>query len=93
MVGQSLYFFPRIPSETARGNITMPVGTSFDVVDAYVEKMSNAAKTLQDKYRDEDGNSIILNTLAITSGEKGRVRFEIIPADKNDTGIGTAQLS
>lgn len=85
-------FFPRIASETARGNVTMPVGTSFDVVDAYVEKMSNAANTLQEKYRDEDGNSIILNTLAITSEEKGRVRFEILPADQNDTGIGTQQL-
>lgn len=85
-------FFPRIASETARGNVTMPVGTSFDVVDAYVDKMSKAAKQLQEKYRDENGDSIILNTLAITSGEKGRVRFEIVPADKNDSGIGTAQL-
>tara|TARA_R110002167_G_scaffold334010_1_gene541119 strand:+ start:16959 stop:20057 length:3099 start_codon:yes stop_codon:yes gene_type:complete len=85
-------FFPRIASETARGNITMPVGTSFDVVDAYVDKMSKAAKVLQDKYRDENGESIILNTLAITSEEKGRVRFEIVPADENDSGIGTAQL-
>jgi multidrug efflux pump subunit AcrB len=85
-------FFPRIASETARGNVTMPVGTSFDVVDAYVEKMSNAAKTLQDKYRDDNGESIILNTLAITSQEKGRVRFEILPADQNESGIGTAQL-
>ncbi len=85
-------FFPRIASETARGNITMPVGTSFDVVDAYVDKMSKAAKTLQDKYRDENGDSIILNTLAITSEENGRVRFEILPADENDSGISTAQL-
>ena len=85
-------FFPRIASETARANVTMPVGTSFDVVDAYVDKMSKAAKTLQDKYRDEDGNSLILNTLAITKEEQGRVRFEILPADKNDTGVGIAQL-
>lgn len=85
-------FFPRIASETALGSVTMPVGTSFDVVDSYVEKMSNSAKLLQDKYRDEQGQSLILNTLAITSEEKGRVRFEILAADKNTTGIGTAQL-
>lgn len=85
-------FFPRIASETALGSVTMPVGTNFDVVDSYVEKMSNTAKLLQDKYRDEQGQSLILNTLAITSEEKGRVRFEILPADKNTTGIGTAQL-
>ena len=85
-------FFPRIASETALGSVTMPVGTSFDVVDSYVEKISNSAKLLQDKYRDEQGQSLILNTLAITSEEKGRVRFEILAADKNTTGIGTAQL-
>ena len=85
-------FFPSIPSETARADLTMPAGTSFDVVDGYVQKMSNAAKILQDKYRDEDGNSVILNTLAITSNESGRVRFEILPADQNTTGIGSRQL-
>ena len=85
-------FFPRIPSETARADLTMPAGTSFDVVDSYVQKMSDAAKTLQEKYRDEDGNSVILNSLAITRNEIGRVRFEILPADKNTTGIGSQQL-
>ncbi len=85
-------FFPRIASETARANLTMPVGTSYDVVDGYVEKMANAAALLQDKYRDENGQSVILNTLAITSNESGRVRFEILPADQNNTGVGIRQL-
>lgn len=85
-------FFPRIASETARANLTMPVGTSYDVVDSYVEKMSKAASLLQDKYRDENGNSVILNTLAITRNETGRVRFEILAADQNETGIGIRQL-
>lgn len=85
-------FFPRIASETARANLTMPVGTSYDVVDRYVEKMSKAAGILQDKYRDEDGNSVILNTLAITRNELGRVRFEILPADQNNSGVGIRQL-
>ena len=85
-------FFPRIASETARANLTMPVGTSYDVVDSYVEKMSKAASLLQDKYRDEKGNSVILNTLAITRNETGRVRFEILPAHQNETGVGIRQL-
>ncbi|GHF92881.1 efflux RND transporter permease subunit [Thalassotalea marina] len=85
-------FFPRIASETARANLEMPVGTSYEVVDSYVEKMANAAAQLQDKYRNEDGNSVIINILAITRNETGRVRFEITPADKNDSGIGTPQL-
>jgi multidrug efflux pump subunit AcrB len=85
-------FFPRIASETARANLTMPVGTSYDVVDSYVEKMSKAASLLQDKYRDANGNSVILNTLAITRNETGRVRFEILPAEQNETGVGIRQL-
>lgn len=85
-------FFPRIASETARANLSMPVGTSYDVVDGYVEKMADAAAKLQEKYRDEDGNSVIINILAITRNEVGRVRFEILPADQNETGVGTRQL-
>ncbi|WP_286267251.1 efflux RND transporter permease subunit [Thalassotalea atypica] len=89
-------FFPRIPSETARATLTMPVGTSFDVIDGYVEKMSNAAALLKEKYTNEAGDSVIVNILAITGGgrsdNEGRVRFEIIPADKNDTGITIRQL-
>jgi len=85
-------FFPRIASETARVNLSMPVGTSYDVVDGYVKKMADAAALLQDKYRDENGQSVILNTLAVTRNETGRVRFEILPADQNNTGIGIRQL-
>jgi len=85
-------FFPRIASETVRANLTMPVGTSYDVVDSYVEKMSQAAALLQEKYRDDNGESLILNTLAVTHNEKGRVRFEILAADKNTSGIGSRQL-
>ncbi|WP_286235775.1 efflux RND transporter permease subunit [Thalassotalea sediminis] len=85
-------FFPRIASETARANLNMPVGTNYDVVDSYVKKMADAAKLLQDKYRDENGDSLILNVLAITRNEVGRVRFEILPADQNESGVGTRQL-
>ncbi len=88
-------FFPRIPSETARAELTMPVGTSFDVMDSYVARMSDAAKQLQEKYADDNGDSVILNILAITGGRDsnvGRVRFEVLPADKNDTGVEIQQL-
>lgn len=85
-------FFPRVPSETARVTLNMPIGTSFNVVDAEVEKMVAAAKTLQEKYRDEHGRSVILNTLSMTSNETGRVRFEILPANENNTGVGISQL-
>ncbi len=85
-------FFPRVPSETAKAEVTMPAGTSFSAVDSIVEKMQNAAGVLQDKYRDGNGDSLIINTLAITAGETGKIRFEILPADQNDTGITMAEL-
>ena len=89
-------FFPRIPSETARATLTMPVGTNFDVIDSYVEKMSNAASTLKEKYKNDEGESVITNILAITGGgrneNEGRVRFEIIPAHENNSGVTIRQL-
>ncbi|MGB1198418.1 MAG: efflux RND transporter permease subunit [Thalassotalea sp.] len=85
-------FFPRIPSEVVRATVSMPIGTTYDVVDGYVERMVKAVNTLQDKYTDEEGNSVILNSMAITRNETGRVMFEIIPADSNTTGVGSRQL-
>ncbi|WP_371188734.1 efflux RND transporter permease subunit [Thalassotalea maritima] len=85
-------FFPRIPSETVRADVTMPIGSSFEVVDNYTVRMANAAQQLQDKYRDDDGGSLILNILATTQGNQSRVRFEIIPAEQNTTGIGSREL-
>ncbi|QBY03580.1 efflux RND transporter permease subunit [Thalassotalea sp. HSM 43] len=85
-------FFPRIPSETVRANVNMPIGSSFDVVDNYTVRMADAAKQLQDTYRDENGDSLILNILAITKGSESRVRFETIPAEKNQTGVDSRQL-
>ncbi len=89
-------FMPRIPSETVRASLTMPVGTSYDVVDSYVVKMANAAKQLQKQYKNGEDESLILNILAITGGRggsnKGQVRFEIQPAEKNISGISSSQI-
>jgi len=60
--------------------------------------MSDKAKELQDKYRDEDGQSVILNILATTGGRggssnTGSVRFEIMPAEKRESDIGSRELA
>ncbi len=91
-------FFPRIPSETVRANVTFPAGTPFDVTNKYIVLMADKAKELQDKYRDEDGESVILNILASTGGRggtsnTGSVRFEITPAEERESNIGSQQLS
>ena len=92
-------FFPRIPSETVRVNLTLPTGTPFEVTNKYVIDMSDKARQLQDKYRDEEtGDSVILNILATTGGRggasnSGSVRFEITPAESRDSDIGSRELA
>jgi len=92
-------FFPRIPSETVRVNLTLPTGTPFEVTNKYVIDMSEKAQQLQDKYRDPDtGESVILNILATTGGRggvsnSGGVRFEITPAEKRESDIGSRELA
>ncbi|MDP7593321.1 MAG: efflux RND transporter permease subunit, partial [Litorilituus sp.] len=91
-------FFPRIPSETVRANITMPVGTPFEVTNTFVIDMTTKARQLQDKYRDIDsGDSVILNVLATTGGRggvshSGRVQFEITPPEQRKSSITSRQL-
>jgi len=95
-------FFPRVPSETARASLVMPAGTAFSITDNYVNRILDAALTLQQKYRDPDtGDSIILNILA-TSGSsggsgsgqsnQGRVVFEIEPPETRSLEISSTEL-
>jgi multidrug efflux pump subunit AcrB len=90
-------FFPRIPSETISMSLTMPTGTPFEVTDKFIRKISDSAEELQEKYIDEDGQSIVLNILAITGGRggtthQGRVRFEISPPEERESTITSRQL-
>jgi len=90
-------FFPRVQSDTARASLTMPSGTPFEVTDRYIVRMVEAARELQDTYRDPDtGESAILNIYS-TSGtggstEEGRVRFELLPAEQRDESISTSRI-
>lgn len=87
-------FFPRIPSETVRMNLTMATGTPFEVTDRHVRDISDAAYQMKQKYTDENGESIILNVLAVTGGNglRGWVRFEIVPPEQRESKITSRQL-
>lgn len=91
-------FFPRVPSETVRASLTMTTGTTFEVTNQYIVKMSDKAEELRDKYVDaETGQSVILNVLASTGGRGGSsnvgsVRFEIIPPEQRESSITSADL-
>lgn len=94
-------FFPRIQSETARAVLAMPNGTAFEVTDRYIQRMTEAAQRLQEKYRDaETGESVILNILSSSGSgsggdngsHQGRVMFEIIPPEKRTSTVTSADL-
>jgi multidrug efflux pump subunit AcrB len=91
-------FFPRIPSETVRVNLTLPAGTPFEVTNNYIISMADKAELLRQKYRDEQtGQSLILNVLATTGGRggqanAGQVRFEIIPPEQRLSSITSREL-
>lgn len=64
--------FQAIEGETVTANLTMPVGTPFEVTNRHAEKMVDAVRTLQEKYVDpETGESLIINILSST-GSAGR---------------------
>ncbi|MDP4984249.1 efflux RND transporter permease subunit, partial [Pseudoalteromonas tunicata] len=91
-------FFPRIPSETVRVNLTLPAGTPFEVTNKFILRMADKAHELQEKYIDEDsGKSVIINILATTGGRggasnSGGVRFEIIPPEQRSSDITSREL-
>ncbi|WP_462165213.1 efflux RND transporter permease subunit [Pseudoalteromonas xiamenensis] len=93
-------FFPRIESETARVNLTMPTGTPFEVTDGHIDRMVKAALELKDKYTDpETGQSVILNVLSSSgssgsnnSSSTGRVRFEIQSPEVRVMDVSSVQL-
>lgn len=94
-------YFPRIQSEIARVSLQMPEGTPFEVTDSYVEKITNAALKLQEKYRDDDGNSVVEHIFSSSgstwgggsaSSNIGRVMIEMMPPEKRDESITSTKL-
>lgn len=96
-------FFPRTQSDTARGSLTMPVGTPFKTTEKHVQKMAAAAEKLQLKYIDpETQQSIITNifsSVGSTGGSSkpqshlGRVMFQIVPPEVRTLSISSQQLA
>ena len=89
-------FFPRVQSEVASANLVMPAGTPFEVTSRHVERMTAAAQTLQQKYRDPDGDSVIRAVLSTSGADKqshrGRVRFEIASPEARTLTVTSSEL-
>jgi multidrug efflux pump subunit AcrB len=90
-------FFPKVQSELARAHLEMPIGTPVEVTDRYVLSMLEAARTLQEKYRSEQGEELIRNIMGTTgsvggSSHKGRVIFEITSPEERTLDISSREL-
>ncbi|HIO91980.1 MAG TPA: efflux RND transporter permease subunit [Leucothrix mucor] len=98
-------FFPRVQSEFGRVNIIMPEGTPQHITIKHVEHIQKQLKTLQDKYREPTGESIIqhiLVTVGSTGGSRkslaqgashlARVQFETIPPEYRTLTVTSSQL-
>ena len=95
-------FFPRIPSEIARGVIVMPTGTDIAVTDKYVQKMLDSALLLQKKYTDTSTNESVIKDIFATVGSsggssagqshRGRVIFQVQSEEERVIDISVTAL-
>ncbi|MBX2824759.1 MAG: efflux RND transporter permease subunit [Gammaproteobacteria bacterium] len=94
-------FFPRIQSEVARASLIMPLGTPFEVTRLHVERISEAANSLKEKYVDEETGESVIAGIMSTSGSAGygqrgshvgRVLFEIVPPEERRIDVTSSQL-
>jgi multidrug efflux pump subunit AcrB len=94
-------FFPTMEGETATANLTMPVGTPFEVTARHTEKMVAAANELQQKYADgAPGNGVITNIFSSIGSSRtsnashvSTVRFETTPVQNRNIDITTSELN
>ncbi|MFT7682869.1 MAG: multidrug efflux pump subunit AcrB [Moritella dasanensis] len=95
-------FFPRIPSEIAKGVIVMPTGTDITVTDKYVQKMLDSALLLQKKYTDTVTKESVIKDIFATVGSsggnssgqshRGRVIFQVQAEEERVIDISVAAL-
>jgi len=88
--------FPRVASEYVTVSLTMPPGTPYEVTSKYIDRIEDAAFTLQRKYVNDDGESVVKHVFSsrgargvaggrggVSSGQtnQGEVSFELIDAE------------
>ena len=92
-------FFPRVPSEFIRLNITMPTGTNFEVTDRHMERVREAALKLQEKYIDPETNKSIIQNILTQSGSaggashRGSARVQVTSPEDRSIKISSPKLA
>ena len=67
-------FLQPIESDWARVTLTMPVGTPFEVTHRHMQRITDAALTLQKKYLDGEGGDPVITNILTTTGSATTVR-------------------
>lgn len=97
-------FFPRVQSEIARSQITLPEGTPYEVTRRHVEHIEKAAMALRDKYNSQNPDETIISNIYSTVSIQGSVRmglkpnqgyvnFEIIPQEMRNNPVSSIQIA
>lgn len=92
-------FFPRVPSESVRINLTMPTGTSFEVTEKHMQRIQQSAIALQEKYIDPETNeSVIDNILTRIGGRggqahRGNARIQLTSPEDRSIKVTSTQLA
>lgn len=94
-------FFPRVQSETARVTLIMPPGTPFEVTEAHIARITEAARAVRDKHKEEDGRGIVKDILSMTgstggsgtgNSNLGRVMFELLSPEERTSRITSSEI-
>lgn len=97
-------FFPRVQSEIARAQLTLPEGTPYHVTRGHVERIEQAAMALRDQYNNKTpGETIITNIYSTVSIQgsvrmglkpnQGYVNFDIVPQEMRSHPVSSTQLA
>jgi len=99
-------FFPRVQSETARATLVMQTGTAEEVTERHLKRVEDVAKSLQQEYLDDQGQSLIRNITVDMgsaggrfgqpssggSSELGRVSLELMPPEERRIEVTTSAI-
>ncbi len=98
--------FPRIPRDSVTVTLRMPVGTSFDSTQRIVDRIEDAALTLQTNLEEEHGAELIKNIFATAGGrpfsswrstagiaEEGEIVLELATIQPEGVSVGTREVS
>jgi len=94
-------FFPTVQAETARASLQMPRGTPFEVTRGHIERMAEAARTLQQRHIDPETGKSVVEGIMTTAGSAGwsgsgshlgRVLVEISPPEERALPVTSKQI-